>query len=182
MMKHYFLIVSVILVLAGASGCRTFRDEGAEMSHREDLLILREDITEIQGRIEGLELEYQRILSEIDKMRNTVSSSKEQERFVNKRLDELESRIRAIDTARVKDNKIILDELSGKISDLLSKSGKSAFAASGSTTGYEHVVKEGETLSTIASAYGVKTSAVIEANNLKNPDILKKGQILFIPK
>ena len=44
------------------------------------------------------------------------------------------------------------------------------------------MVKEGETLSTIASAYGVKISVVIEANNLENPDILKKGQILFIPK
>ena len=55
-------------------------------------------------------------------------------------------------------------------------------AASSSTTGYEHVVKDGETLSTIAAAYKVKPAAIIEANDLKNPDVLRKGQKLFIPQ
>ena len=37
-------------------------------------------------------------------------------------------------------------------------------------------------LSTIAAAYKVKPAAIIEANDLKNPDVLRKGQKLFIPQ
>jgi len=51
-----------------------------------------------------------------------------------------------------------------------------------SGTGYEHVVKEGETLSAIAAAYKVKPAAIIEANDLANPNALRAGQKLFIPK
>jgi LysM repeat protein len=49
-------------------------------------------------------------------------------------------------------------------------------------TGYEHVVKEGDTLSAIATAYKVKTSAIVEANKLQSPYTLRTGQKLFIPQ
>ncbi|MBI3986446.1 MAG: LysM peptidoglycan-binding domain-containing protein, partial [Lentisphaerae bacterium] len=39
-----------------------------------------------------------------------------------------------------------------------------------------HVVKEGETLSAIAATYHVKSAAIIEANQLTEPDTLKPGQ------
>lgn len=49
-------------------------------------------------------------------------------------------------------------------------------------TGYEHVVESGETLGQIAKGYGVTVQAVIEANDMIDPDTLKVGQKLFIPK
>ena len=50
-------------------------------------------------------------------------------------------------------------------------------------TGYTaYVVKEGDTLSAIATAYKVKPGVIIEANKLQNPDTLLKGQKLFIPQ
>ena len=45
----------------------------------------------------------------------------------------------------------------------------------------EHTVQSGETLSEIASAYGVRMNALIEANGLKDPDSIRVGQTLFIP-
>ena len=48
-------------------------------------------------------------------------------------------------------------------------------------TGYVHVVRPGETLSTIASRYGVSVAAIRQANGIQNPNLLREGQELFIP-
>lgn len=44
-----------------------------------------------------------------------------------------------------------------------------------------HVVKAGETLSGIARLYGVSMNAIVQANNLSNPNVLSIGQRLVIP-
>ncbi|MGQ9553412.1 MAG: LysM peptidoglycan-binding domain-containing protein [Anaerolineae bacterium] len=44
-----------------------------------------------------------------------------------------------------------------------------------------HVVAAGETLSTIAEAYGVTTEALVEANDIDNPSLITIGQELIIP-
>lgn len=44
-----------------------------------------------------------------------------------------------------------------------------------------HVVQPGETLSVIARQYGVTITAIVQANNLPNPDRLSVGQELIIP-
>jgi LysM repeat protein len=44
-----------------------------------------------------------------------------------------------------------------------------------------YVVKEGDTLSSIAQAYGVTVQEIVEANGLANPDVLNVGQELVIP-
>lgn len=48
--------------------------------------------------------------------------------------------------------------------------------------GWEHTVSAGDTLSAIASAYGVKQSDIIRENGLKDANSLRVGQKLFIPK
>ena len=48
--------------------------------------------------------------------------------------------------------------------------------------GWEHTVSSGDTLSAIASAYGVKQSDIIRENGLKDANSLRVGQKLFIPK
>lgn len=45
-----------------------------------------------------------------------------------------------------------------------------------------HTVKAGENLDRIAKQYGVRLSALIAANDLDRPDLLKPGQTLKIPK
>jgi LysM repeat protein len=54
-----------------------------------------------------------------------------------------------------------------------------AGGASGGT--YCHVVKRGETLTSIANQYGVSVQALAAANNLANPNVIYVGQCLVIP-
>jgi LysM repeat protein len=44
-----------------------------------------------------------------------------------------------------------------------------------------HVVKPGESLLEIARQYGVSAQAIIDANHIQNPDLIKPGQELIIP-
>jgi len=44
-----------------------------------------------------------------------------------------------------------------------------------------HVVQAGETLSSIAAKYGVTTQAIMNANNISNPNLIYPGQRLQIP-
>ena len=48
--------------------------------------------------------------------------------------------------------------------------------------GLYHTVERGDILSKIAVKYGVSVDAIIEANEIENPDRLKVGQKLFIPQ
>lgn len=45
----------------------------------------------------------------------------------------------------------------------------------------KHTVQSGETLGSIAVQYGVTVQAILEANQLNNPDFLRVGQELVIP-
>jgi LysM repeat protein len=45
-----------------------------------------------------------------------------------------------------------------------------------------HVVKRGETLSRIARRYGVSVAAIVQANELRDPNRIYPGQMLCIPE
>ncbi|MCX6028922.1 MAG: LysM peptidoglycan-binding domain-containing protein [Chloroflexi bacterium] len=62
---------------------------------------------------------------------------------------------------------------------LLALLGATAVLAQGGTV---HVVRPGETLSTIARLYGVSPAAIADANNLLNPSLIFAGQRLTIPQ
>jgi len=192
-MKHLIIFVC----LAGAfvlflSGCATYEgSSSAATQEREDALVLREDINRCQSRLETMEIEQKQILSEIQQLR--ARGGDEGSRV---RLDELERRVSALDAARSSDRKEIVEQISANVAKMMSgtpaaASGttnskkvapKAVSPSTTSTTGYEHIVKENETLSAIASAYKVKLSAIVEANDLKKPYTLRKGQKLFIPQ
>jgi murein DD-endopeptidase MepM/ murein hydrolase activator NlpD len=44
-----------------------------------------------------------------------------------------------------------------------------------------HAVKPGDTLHALAKKYGITVAAIVTANNLRGPDIVKVGQRLIIP-
>lgn len=56
-----------------------------------------------------------------------------------------------------------------------------ASAAPGSGGGYEHKVERGQNLSIIARGYGKTVEAIMKANNITNPSLIREGQVLFIP-
>ena len=45
-----------------------------------------------------------------------------------------------------------------------------------------YAVQEGDTLSTIATKFGVAESSIVEANALADPNSLAVGQVLMIPQ
>ncbi|OQY23204.1 MAG: hypothetical protein B6I34_04925 [Anaerolineaceae bacterium 4572_32.1] len=45
-----------------------------------------------------------------------------------------------------------------------------------------HTVQPGETLASIAQEYGVSVEAIIELNELDNPNVIEVGQELLIPQ
>ena len=190
-MKQYLKIIGIMAVLTGLSGCVTMQDSSEVTQQQEDMLLLKEDLNRTKGKLESMEMEYQRLVRELDAVQGAANSSKGEASSTQARLDEIDRRLSVLEGARVKDRQAIVDQLSGKMADIMGsgttakssrKSKTAPVEASANTTGYEHVVKEGDTLAAIASAYKVKTSAIIEANKLKSPYTLKKGQKLFIPQ
>lgn len=49
------------------------------------------------------------------------------------------------------------------------------------TEAVSYTVQEGDTLTSIATDFGVSQQAIIDANNLINPDAIQAGQRLSIP-
>jgi len=191
-MKQYLKIIGIMAVLANLLGCVTMQDSSEVTQQQEDVLLLKEDLNRTKGKLESLEMEYQCLLRELDAMQGAAVSSKGATSATQSRLDEIDRRLSVLEGARTKDRQAIVDQLSGKVADIMgdrttgkssqkSKAGATKASTTG-MTGYEHVVKEGDTLSTIATAYKVKTSAIIEANKLQSPDTLRTGQKLFIPQ
>ncbi len=173
-----------VALLALASGCATIEDQNrAELEHEQDMEILQDKVNKLQGRIEGIEIEQQRIHQQLDAV---PRSSAAQIESLQARVNELDARIQSVNAAREKDKQVIIDQLSGKIAQVVSSSNSSKAATksnkkAASGEGYEHVVEGGQTISAIAQAYGVRTSDIITANDLKDPNHLKVGQKLFIP-
>jgi LysM repeat protein len=193
-MKQSLKIIGIMAVLADLLGCATLQDSSEATQQQEDMLLIKEDLNRTKGKLETLEMEYQRLLHELDAMQGAAESSKGATSSTQARIDELERRLNVLDGARAKDRQVIVDQLSGKMADIMGDrpTGKSspknkstptkAGAGTPGMTGYEHVVKEGDTLSAIATAYKVKTSAIVEANKLQSPYTLRTGQKLFIPQ
>ncbi len=67
--------------------------------------------------------------------------------------------------------------------DDLTSTGNAAAAPSpaAQSTSRTYTVKAGDTLTKIAVRFGVKLDALIAANNLSNPNLLRVGQVLTIP-
>ncbi len=172
------------------SGCVTMEDPRARqvVQEREDVLLIREDNRRLAGRVEGLELELERLHRELAAQRLDQDRRAAQSQSADAKYTELERRLAEVDRARERDKQEVVDRLTKTIEQLMKSQSTSRTASAGSSKkagsgyGYEHTVGPGETLSQIASAYGVRAQTIIEANNLQKPDMLRVGQKLFIPE
>lgn len=196
-MKDFLTYRTVLVALSAlattlvASGCiTTYADQRAEeeTQAREDSLLMQENLRKMDGRIEALELEVDRLQKALDASRNQQSTaSQAQLQSVQASVADLDQRLRSLDAKNEREKQEIIDRLSAKVAQLVggssggSRPKPSAPKKPVSGEGYEHVVQAGETLSAIAAAYNVRSADIIDANNLQNPNQLKAGQKLFIP-
>ena len=188
-MKRILSSLMLIVICCFFSGCLTTPASSRRAAReREDFLILQEDMRQLSGRMESMELELDRIQNDLDYMRSQQKNSEDANiKYMQSKLAEYDNRLSRMSTANEKDKKEIIDKLSKQIAEILktkssSRTGNRQNRRAGSGYGYEHEVQPGETLSAIAAAYGVTTRAIIEANDIKNANMLNVGQKLFIPE
>ncbi len=175
--------------LAG-TGCVIDQQEQrhAAVQQREDSLLLQEDLRRIRARLDALEADMIRLGQQVNAA-NVDQGRAAQAQFqgINASLEELQRRIRAVDAAREADKKEVVESLSKRVADLLARQQPAPRPAAQparrplSNEGYNHTVASGDTLSGIARAYGVNAADIVAANNLKSADVLRVGQVLFIP-
>ena len=179
------LCITLGLAAVGSGCITTQASYEEELRAQQQYQLMQEQYQRLQGTVEGMQLEVERLRTELDRYRAESSrGAASQSDALRAQVDDLERRLRALDQARERDRQAIIDSLSGKISQVMASSKpKSTPVAKKpiSNEGYEHVVESGQSLSAIASAYGVSAQAIIQANGLDNPNQLRVGQKLFIP-
>ncbi len=161
-------------------GCVTLVDQNTVAQQQADMEKLRENVQQVQEKINGLELEQQNLQRDIGSMKGAPK----EDMLVRNRLDTLERQVQSLAAGRDADRKQIVNQVASLIGS--SGGGASGKSSSGrnsgsAQTGYEHVVEPGQTLSAIAVAYKVNVNSIKKANSLKS-DVLRPGQKLFIPK
>lgn len=172
---------SVTLLALAMAGCTTIYSD-PELVEEEARLGLemqnqQVQVERLQSRVQEMELERQELHRRMDALQSEMQALRGDSEA---RFGRLESGMAGYESARVRDREEVVNQLSRQVSEIVRT--PPAPSRSRTAEGYEHVVKPGETLSAIASAYGARSAAIIEANNLKNPDNLRAGQKLFIPE
>lgn len=184
------------IAAAGAGGCiTTYEDEQAAALREQQLMMrVQEQNRALSGRIEGLELEIQRLGQAAEAAKTEGGRANEARlRAMEGQIEGIQRRLNELSAAREKDKQAIIDDVSRKVADLIRRTdagsrprggttGTATPRRSGSQVGYEHEVKPGETLSAIAQAYGVSQQVLMQENNIHDARLLKVGQKLFIPK
>lgn len=192
-------VVLGALVVLSLAGCGTgglavkkdIWDAQEEFSTRQ--AGLSEKVLQLEGRISGveesvaaLERGQESTTTRIADLDAEIARGIEALRSGQQQLGiELESKIRSTDTARKSDRddvlrrlEIVLDEVTKENKRLTAE--LDAVKAS-TAEGGGHTVTSGETLASIAAKYGVSVSALLAANSISDPNLIKVGQKLVIP-
>jgi LysM repeat protein len=168
----------VLLFVVSMCGCAALNERRNDaMRQHSDIESLKLDVSRLKDRLEGIEAAQDTIHGEIADLGRSRAKDNDQ---VKQGLAEINRKIDLLDRAREKLRQEIVDTLSRKIADVM-KRGQAA-SRPRVQEGLEHVVKPGETLSEISSAYGVPVKTIIKVNNIKRPDQIRAGQKLFIPE
>ncbi|MCX7591993.1 MAG: LysM peptidoglycan-binding domain-containing protein [Kiritimatiellae bacterium] len=165
---------AALLMAAGCVSPWEQRLASATDAHERETL--KADLKRLEARVEQLATAQQETYRELEKIRTANSDAV---RRMREDLVTVQESIRNVEAARARDREEIIEALSKQIAALLK--GQSTVGTR-TERGVEHVVKSGETISSIAALYRVKPSAIIEANQIKDPNRLLVGTKLFIPE
>ncbi len=171
-------------------GCAGFWEDPGRIAQqqREDELLREERDRRLMGRIETLEMEAAALRRDLDQSRRAADTAGlSRVRALEEKIAALEQRWRDSEAAREKDRREIVEVLSKRMAELLQSSGAGGRTGvpprrAPNRAGWEHEVKPGESLSTIAAAYGARVADIVEANQLRDAHMIRVGQKLFIPE
>ena len=161
-------------------GCTTTyyrrQDESARL--RADVQRLNGEIGLLQNRVAELSMAQEHVGEQVGALRGEQAQNQVQ---VNERMAAVERLVQAQAGEREKLRTEIVSEISKKVAAVV-RSSAPAPAPVRSERGYEHVVKQGETLSEIAAAYNTRVDTIVRANGLRDANAIRAGQKLFIPE
>jgi len=182
------------LLLLPLAGCNmlTPRQTEADLLREQQVLQERaqrkfyeEQHRKSQLGLEDTQAELYRMQQDLARLRKELSETQtaDGQRF-DRRITQVETALRELEQRRKQDRDEIIDILSKRMAEVVQvQSAQQARQTSRSGAGgQEHIVGRGETLSAIAAAYEVSAQAIIQANNLSNPNALRVGQKLTIPR
>jgi len=167
-------LLCILPIAALLSGCETLQtpQQRRETTARQQSAIRMADekLRRLQGQVESIEMENARLVQEMQQLRSEVRS-------LNSQVSQFNSGMQSMQSRQARDKQEVIDQVSKRVGTLIQKQAASAPRSSGR----EHVVESGHTLSAIASAYGTTVKAIKQANKLKS-DTIRVGQKLFIPE
>ncbi len=178
-MKYRFIYSSVLFFsLFALTGCVTTSSERAnrEMRMQSQIVNIKAELDRVKGQVDGLVAGREEIYRQIESLQASLDSNS---RVLGSEIKNLSQGLQATSASREQMKQEIINKMSKNVEALIKTQ---AATVNTGQMGREHIVEKGHTLSTIAAAYGVSTKAIIKANNIKNPDQLKIGQVLFIPE
>jgi nucleoid-associated protein YgaU len=167
-----------MLVLAG---CTTLTPDPVPASARETAVDagMKGDVKALQEWRQEVRLEQENQARDFEALRKQV---RELEAAFREHQQAVKVQFQDLETSREQDKNFIIADLTKKLTTIQgAMTPPPPPAGGGSKTGFEHVVKTGETLSVIAKGYKADMNAILKANNLKNANSIKVGQKLFIP-
>ncbi len=196
-MMRRMILALALLGWAGASSLAHGESEAAlalrqVVRLRSDLEVVREDQQRLYGMLqenrqllEGL----QRQLANLSRQVESAAAASGGDAALRREIEVLRRALREESAARQRAVESVIDSLSREMAALAaSRGGGTARPVdsggsrewSGPVQG-EYTVVRGDTLSTIAQAFGITANALREANNLRG-DLIREGQVLVIPQ
>lgn len=192
----FLLLTSCFL----SNGCTTFdiarRDEVAQVrtSVSEELIGVKEDIRSLEGKAEELQRTIDNLSQSQSQQNKELNTTLKEWRTQTRKdtetkISDIRNKLKTLEKNQEQDKKelqkklnIVLEEVTKENRELRRQieAVRKGSAYTG-TEGY-YVVTEGDTLSGIASMFGVSVRTIMEANNITNPNTIRAGQKLIIPE
>jgi LysM repeat protein len=145
----------------------------------EELATVRQEIRNLQSSGEM----YDQRLSDAVSSRMLEGATDEYDKKlqrIDKKVDELQTRLDSMEEIWDKKLKALLSVVQNENARL--QTAITHMERTAAASGWEHTVAPGESLAKIAAEYGVSVSAIVEANDIDDPDRIRVGQKLFIPR
>lgn len=146
----------------------------------EQMAVLNRNQELLEGRLAQIDAQLGsavRSQDDIAALRRDLQAMRAERETLRKEIsDDLASRIEKIAARQQADINAVRTAASRA-----AQQGGARSAAVAGRSGYEHKVERGQTLSEIARGYGKSMDAIMKANKISDPSLLRVGQILFIP-
>lgn len=163
-----------------------------DLANKQDVYMVRSQVNEqiihmedrlnaLEGQVDAMDKKQEDIQNRIAGMENSLNNKMfAYQKDISTLQQDLKSMKESVSSQIDKKMDVVIEEVikeNQKIAEKINALQKEKY-----DLGIYHTVQRGETLSEIASKYGVSVDDVIASNEIENPDRLKIGQKLFIPQ